>query len=74
MLEIKIKINKNENSTGDAWVPSAQGMIPESRDRVPNQAPCMEPASPSACASASLCVSYEQINKIFLKNRIVAHP
>ena len=37
--------------------PSAQGMILESWDRVPRQAPCMEPASPSACVYASLCVS-----------------
>ena len=34
--------------------PSAQGVILETRDRVPRQAPCMEPASPSACVSASL--------------------
>ena len=34
--------------------PSAQGLILESEDRVPCQAPCMEPASPSACVSASL--------------------
>ena len=37
--------------------PSAQGVILETQDRVPCQAPCMEPASPSVCASASLCVS-----------------
>ena len=34
--------------------PSAQGMILESGDRVPHRAPCMESASPTACASASL--------------------
>ena len=34
-----------------------QGMILESRDPVPHQAPCKEPASPSAYVSASLCVS-----------------
>ena len=40
-------------------LPSAQGMILETQDRVPHQAPCMGPASPSACVSAplSLCVS-----------------
>ena len=27
-----------------------------SRDRVPHRAPCMEPASPSAYVSASVCV------------------
>ena len=39
--------------------PEARGVILESRDRVPRQAPCMEPASPSAsaCVSASLSVS-----------------
>ena len=39
--------------------PSAQGVILETRDRIPHQAPCMEPASPFACMSAflSLCVS-----------------
>ena len=35
-------------------LPSAQGVILESRDRVPRRAPCMEPASPSACVCASL--------------------
>ena len=37
-------------------LPSAQGEILETRDRVPRRAPCMEPASPSACVSASLSV------------------
>ena len=37
--------------------PSAQGLILETQDRVPRRAPCMEPASPSACVSASLSVS-----------------
>ena len=43
-------------------LPSAQGMVPETQDRVPHQvphrvphrAPLKEPASPSACVSASL--------------------
>ena len=34
-----------------------QGMIPGSWDQVLHQAPRREPASPSACVSASLCVS-----------------
>ena len=38
-------------------LPLAQGVIPGSQDRVLHQALCMEPASPSACVSASLCVS-----------------
>ena len=33
-------------------LPSAQGVILESQDLVPHRAPCMEPASPSACVSA----------------------
>ena len=37
--------------------PSAQGVILETQDQVPRQAPCMEPASPSACVSASLSIS-----------------
>ena len=37
---------------------SAQGMILESWDRVPHWAPCMEPASPPACVSAPLSVSF----------------
>ena len=35
----------------------AQGVILETWDRVPRRAPCMEPASPSACVSASLFLS-----------------
>ena len=38
-------------------LPSAQGVILGTRDRVPRQAPCVEPASPAACVSASLSVS-----------------
>ena len=37
-------------------LPLAWGVIPESRDRVPHQAPHGKPASPSACVSASLSV------------------
>ena len=37
--------------------PSAQGVILETRDRVPRQAPCMDPVSSSACVSASLSLS-----------------
>ena len=44
-------------------LPSAQGIILETQDRVPRWAPWMEPASPSACASASFCVSL--MNKEF---------
>ena len=38
-------------------LPLAQGAILESRDQVPHQAPSMEPASPSSCVSANLCLS-----------------
>ena len=37
--------------------PAAWGVILEIQDRVPHRAPCMEPASPSACVSASLSLS-----------------
>ena len=46
-------------------LPSAQGVILETRDRVPHQAPCVEPASPSASVSAFLSVSL--IKKILKK-------
>ena len=42
-------------------LPLAQGVIPESRDQVPNRAPRWEPASPSAYVSACVCLSW--INK-----------
>ena len=51
-----------KDGKGGTWVhssfvlPSAQGLILEIRDRVPHQAPCMEPTSHTACVSASLCV------------------
>ena len=56
------------NTTQDHWAgwpgwlsglvqPSAQGMILEIWDQVPRRAPCMEPASASACFSASLSLS-----------------
>ena len=44
-------------------LPLAQGAILESRDRVPHQAPGMEPASPSSCVSASLSLSMSITNK-----------
>ena len=44
-------------------------MILELRDQVLRQAPCEEPASPSAYVSASLCVSHESVNKIFFKKK-----
>ena len=50
---------KHEGCLGGSAVehlPLAQGVILESWDRVPHQAPCMEPASLSACA-LPLCLS-----------------
>ena len=50
---------------GAAWwlsglaPPLAQALILETWDRVPSWAPCMEPASPSACVSDPLSVSHE---------------
>ena len=38
-------------------LPLSPVMILGSRDGVPHRAPCREPASPSACVSAFLCVS-----------------
>ena len=38
-------------------LPAAQGVILETWDRVPHQAPCMDPASPSACVC--VCMSHE---------------
>ena len=37
---------------------SAQGLVLETRDRVPHGAPCMEPASPSACVFAGPLISH----------------
>ena len=48
-----------QGGSGVERLPSAQGVISGSWDRAPHQAPRMGPASPSACASASLYVSHE---------------
>ena len=51
---------ENQGCLGGSVVehlPLAQGVILESQDRVPHWAPCMEPASSSACVSAVLCLS-----------------
>ena len=50
-----VKMGQPEWLSGLA-LPSAQGVILETRDQVPRRAPYREPASPSACVSASLCV------------------
>ena len=53
---------KKENGGQPGWLsglalPSAQGVILETQDRVRHRAPCMGPPSPSACVSASLSLS-----------------
>ena len=55
-------LDKTPQSGQPQWLsglapPSAQGVILETQDQVPRRAPCVEPASPSACVSASLSVS-----------------
>ena len=60
--EVSLVMIEEWGSLGGAAVwrlPLAQGAILETRDGIPHRAPCMEPASPSACVSASLCVSHE---------------
>ena len=59
----KQKIIKTVSIGQPGWLsslalPSAQGLILESRDRVPCRSSCMEPASPSACVSAALSLSF----------------
>ncbi|CAK7320014.1 hypothetical protein VULLAG_LOCUS22345 [Vulpes lagopus] len=53
---IKTNLGQPQRLSGLA-LPSARGVILETRNRVPRQAPCMVPASPSACVSASLSIS-----------------
>ena len=40
-------------------LPSAQGVILGTQDQVPHWVPRREPASPSACVFASLCISHK---------------
>ena len=53
-------------------LPLAQGVVPASWDQVARRAPCVEPASPSAYISASLCVCIFQgeIHKILKKKSV----
>uniref|UniRef100_A0A8P0P9L2 Sorting nexin 3 n=1 Tax=Canis lupus familiaris TaxID=9615 RepID=A0A8P0P9L2_CANLF len=58
----------NKGRLGDSvfeHLPLAQSVILETWDQVPRRAPCTEPASPSACVSASLslCVCVSLMNK-----------
>ena len=47
-VRIKQEVGGSLGGLAVKLLPSAQGMILESRDQVPRRAPCMEPASPSA--------------------------
>ena len=55
-----VYLNAIWGHVGDSGVehlPSAQGMILGSWDRIPHQAPLRDRASPSAYVSAPLCVN-----------------
>ena len=58
-----MKIIIKNTDEGQPWwlsglaLPLARGLILETQDRAPCQASCIEPASPSACVSASFSVS-----------------
>ena len=60
MLVVIVDIIEKLQRNGAAWVAQrfsaifSPGLILESQDGVPRQAPYMEPASPSAC----LCLSH----------------
>ena len=56
---MKTNILGRPGGSGVERLSLAQGMILGSQDQIPHQAPCMEPASPSACISLSLsfCLS-----------------
>ena len=64
-LRFQIQGSPGGPAVGQPWwpsglaPPSAQGVILETQDGVPRWAPCVEPASSSACVSLSLCVSHE---------------
>ena len=54
MILFKIVIEGKPGWLSGLVSPSAQGLILETQDRVPCQAPCMKPASPSAFVSVSV--------------------
>ena len=63
----QVKTRDQKWNIGQPWwlsslaPPSGKGAILETQDRVPHRAPCMEPASPSACVSASLSLMNKKI-------------
>ena len=54
-----MEISNKERLSGSVveHLPLAQGVILESQDGVPHRAPCIKPASPSACVTAPLSLS-----------------
>ena len=64
-IVFKTKEEMRESLGGSVvWrLPLAQGVILEHRDQVTHRAPGMEPASTSACVSASLSLSMSLMNK-----------
>ena len=55
----KMSMEGHLSGSVDEHLPLAQVVILGSWDLVPHQAPCREPASPSACLCLFLCVSHE---------------
>ena len=56
---LKSSLQGHLGGSGVECLPLAQDVIRRSWDLVLRQGHCMEPASPSACVSACLCVSHE---------------
>ena len=56
-LDTKTQLSGPLGGSAGESLPSAQGVTLGSWDRVPHWAPCMEPASPSACLCLFLSVS-----------------
>ena len=54
---VEIRVEGLLGGSAIEHLPSAQGKILESQDRIPRRTPCMGPASLFACVSASLSVS-----------------
>ena len=57
ILLLQIKLMRTPGWLSGLVPPLAQGVILETWDWVPHRAPCMEPASPSACVCLSLSLS-----------------
>ena len=57
MLPVNLQSGGQPRWLSDLALPLAQGLMLGTWDPVPRRAPCTEPASPSACVSASLSLS-----------------